>query len=225
MHRPSGFDFSVSTARLVITVAAALLTAVGALEYAVGEPPVDGVGVLDWMETNRVGLILLDEALVFAGLALLAAAAVARSVAPPPLGERLTPIVGLTILATMIMLVTALAGGRFVYPVHDISVEDSGSATVVAGLFYGGMHMLWLAFGGLALTLVAVAGRFFGPGLIAISLVAAAAAVAASYPEALGPEITLVVRLVFVAWIVLLALKLPDQHAFDTSHSATEPAQ
>ncbi len=198
-------------ARVGIVGAAVLLATVVVLEFAVGEPPSDGDALLDWMDTNRLGLILLDEALVFAGLALTAATALARRAAPPALRDRLSPIVALAMLTTVIMFVTALAGGRFVYPVHDIAVEDSESAGLVAGLFYGGMHMLWLALGVLAAAVTAAMRASCGRRLTIVGVVATLAAIIASYPEVLGPELTLVVRLVFVAAMLILAAAVPAE--------------
>lgn len=196
-------------ARWAISIAGALTALVVVLQYAVGVPPADGNELLAWMDANATGLILLDEALVFAGLALAAAAIMARNVVAAPLRERLWPAVGLAQLVTVLMFVTSLAGGRFVYPVHDIEVEDADSARLVASLFYGGMHMVYLALGALAIAVVVAGWRHSAGGVRAAGVVAAIAAIAASYPEILGRAGTLLAGLVVVGWLLVLAAALP----------------
>jgi hypothetical protein len=193
--------------------AAGLLAVAVGLEYWVGVPPTDGAGLLAWMETNRTALALLDEVLAFAGLALVAASLTARDAVQPFLRKRLAAAHVLTMLTAMMLLVTAVVGGRFVYPVHEIFVEDGDTAGLVAGLFYGGLHMVWLLLGATAITVVAAVRKVGGAWFSAVGLIVAVAAIAASYPDRLGLEATLALRLMLVGWMLMLAAMLPTRHA------------
>ncbi|MEO1064406.1 MAG: hypothetical protein AAFZ07_23550 [Actinomycetota bacterium] len=195
-------------ARLALAVAAALVAASVLLELAVGEPPADG-GILTWMDDQRPGLIVLDEVLVFTGLALGAAAFTARRAVDRRLGERLAVAHGLVGLTVVMLFVTSLGGGRFVYPVHDIAVENEDSAALVAGWFYGGQHMVWLLYGTVVLAVVVAARHLATAWFTRVGVAVAVCAIVGSYPDALGPGPTLVVRLAFVAWLILLAIVVP----------------
>ncbi len=199
----------MTRARLTIVGAAGLLAAAIGLEFWAGVPPTDGDGLLAWMDSNRTALILLDEVLVFAGVVLVGASLAVKQAVTPTLGERLTVAHWFTVMTGTMLFVTALVGGRFVYPVHEIMVEDGDAAALVAGLFYGGLHIVWLL---LAATVIAVAVAvrpLGGRSFTAASLLVAVAAIVASYPDRLGPEVAVAVRLPLVCWLLLLAAKLP----------------
>jgi len=183
------------------------------LEAVAGPPPSSGVGIIAWVETNRLVLSLVSEVLFFACM-LLVPAVIALYLRLASVERTLTAI-GCGIIAVVIpvLAVLLIVHGRLVYPVYGLAISDPAVAEFVVAFFYGGVHAvdLLMAVATFLLSL-AMWRAAFGPWVAGLGFVTAIADVVASYPYLIGPVVLFVCQFLFAAWFVAVGAKLLRDH-------------
>ena len=186
-----------------------LFLARGVLEFMAGPPPSTGAAILAWVESRRLVLSFVSEILFFASVALVPAViALYQSLATT---DRAKAATGSGIIATVIPVVAMvlIVHGRLVYPVYDIHITSPAVAENVIAVFYGGMHAveLMMAIATFILSL-AMMRSVYGKRIAYLGFATAALDVAASYPDRIGPVLTLGCHVFFTAWFVAVGFKL-----------------
>jgi len=179
------------------------------LDYLAGPPPLSGVELLAWTASNRLTLSLDSEILFFAAVCLVpAVVALYYSLAGV---DRLKAVTGCGIMAVTIPVLAAVLvmHGRLMYPVYGIRAATPDLVALVVALFYGGMHAinLLLALATLVLSL-AMRRAAFGKGIAYLGFVTVVADVIGSYPDQIGPALTLVTQVFLAAWFVAVGSSL-----------------
>ncbi len=112
--------------------------------------------------------------------------------------------------ACVVCLLLGIVQGRFVYPIHGLSLTRPEDAELLASLYFGGYHLVALAFA-VATTLWALAmlkARKWWPALGYAGFVVAAGSIVSSYPDLIGPVPVFVLEAALALWWVAVGLKL-----------------
>jgi hypothetical protein len=106
-------------------------------------------------------------------------------------------------------MVLLVVHGRLVYPVYGIRVGTPDLAAFVVAVFYGGLHAVGLLMGIATFVLsLAMRGGGYGRPVVYLGFATALFDVVGSYPDAIGPVLTLVAQLFFATWFVAVGLQL-----------------
>lgn len=175
-----------------------------------GPPPAAGEGILEWIDAARVTMMLGNEALVIgAGLLLAGLYGFLRSFRP---FAPVTTTAGSVLLlaACVLCLLLGIVQGRFVYPIHGLSLTRPEDAELLASLYFGGYHLVSLAFAAAAtlwaLAMLRASTRWTVLGYS--GFVVAAGSVVSSYPDRIGPMLVFVLEAALALWWVAVGLKL-----------------
>lgn len=179
------------------------------LDLMAGPPPSSGMEILAWVESGKLVLSLVSEVLFFAGMALIPAViALYHSLAST---DRVKAATGSGIIAATIPVIVMLliVHGRLVYPVYGIRVSSPAVAEYVVAVFYGGLHAVGLMLGIATVVLsLAMMRGVYGKGIAYLGFATGVLDIIGAYPYAIGPVLTLVCQLFFVAWFVAVGSKL-----------------
>ncbi len=165
--------------------------------------------ILAWVESGKLLLSLVSEVLFFAAIILVPAViALYHSLADT---ERVKAATGCGIIAAMIpvIVMVLIVHERLVYPVYGIRVSSPAVAENVVAVFYGGMHAVGLMMGiaTIVLSLAMIRG-VYGKPIAYLGFATGVFDVIGSYPDAIGPVLTLVCQVFFAAWFVAVGSKL-----------------
>ena len=175
----------------------------------VGPPPPSGEEILGWIEAGRVAMMWGNEALVIgAGLMLVGVFGFQESFRP---SAPVKTTAGSVLFAAglVLCLMLGIVQGRFVYPIHGLSLSRPGDAELLASLYFGGYHLVALAF--------AAAAMFWGLAMLKVrgwlvfgvmGFVVAAGSVIASYPDLIGPTPVFVLEAALALWYVAVGWRL-----------------
>jgi hypothetical protein len=191
-------------------VGGALFLSYDLLEFIAGPPPPNGAGILQWITANKLTISLISEVLFFASISLVpAVSALYVSLADRP--QKALVVMGCGILAVVVPIIGVLliVHGRLVYPVFGLQIRDPAIAEFAIALFFGGIHAVDLLLAGAIFVLsLAMRGSVFGTRTAALGFATAVGSIVGSYPHLIGPAALVVCRLSFVAWLVVVGVKL-----------------
>lgn len=111
--------------------------------------------------------------------------------------------------ASVVCLVLGIVQGRFVYPVHGISLTRPEDAELLASLYFGGYHLVALGlaaattFWSLAML---KAAKWAAPGYSGFAV--AVGSVFSSFPDLIGPILVFVFEAALASWWVATGLWL-----------------
>lgn len=179
-------------------VAGVLFVARSVLTFLAEVPPSSGEDILRWAHDHRVAIALTNECLMIGGVLLIPTAiALYRTLGR---SGRLGPATGCAILAAVapVAVVLGAVQGRLVYPVYGMELRGSASAELVTQIFYGGEHAMLLMVAAAA-TFIALSSPVRWSRLGGFA--AAAGAVAAAYPTAIGAVGVLIANASIGIWI------------------------
>jgi hypothetical protein len=179
------------------------------LDLSIGSPPRDGAELLAWRAAGELPIAITNEILFFAAMFLVPAVIALYW----GLGgvNRVAAAIGCGVLAALIpvLMMLDIVQGRFVYPIYGFKVDTPTVAGLVLAIYGGGLHAVAIAFGVATVALsVAMLRGSFGRGVAYLGFAAAAFDVVGSYPEAIGPILTLVSQILFAAWFVAVGSML-----------------
>jgi hypothetical protein len=178
------------------------------LEFSAGKPTF-GTDILHWVDSQRTLLALQVEVLFFADLALVPAVAVLYATLAR--AEPLKALTGCGILAVIVPVIAVLVIvlGRLAFPVYGFRASTFESATLVLGMYDGGMHAVAILLGIATLVLALGMSASFGRPVAWLGLVAGVLDLVGSYPWIIGPQATLGCQTVSAAWLVSVGARLP----------------
>jgi len=191
-------------------VASGVLFAVLALlDLRAGPPPSTGAEILAWRDSQALVLSFVSELLFFASILLIPATiALYQSLADIETTRAATGC-GIIAATVPVMAVMLIVHGRLVYPIHGVRVDTPEAAALVVGIFYGGLHAIYLLLAVATIILSLAMKRSAYPRWIAYAGFATAALdIMGSYPWAIGPVLTLVCELSFAGWFVAVGSHL-----------------
>ena len=174
-----------------------------------GPPPSTGAEILVWIDGARITMMFGNEALVIGAGLLLAGLYGFHQSFKPLAPMRSTAGSILLAAACVLCLALGIVQGRFVYPIHGLSLTRPEDAELLASLYFGGYHLVALAFAA-ATTLWASAmlkateWRVLGYA----GFVVAAGSVVSSYPDLIGPALVFVLEATLALWWVVIGLRL-----------------
>lgn len=179
------------------------------LDLVAGAPPSSGVAILPWFTSHILVQSFQSEILFFAaGFLVPAVCALYESLADV---DRTKAVIGCGLMAVSIpvLMVLLVAHGRLVYPVYGLRVSTPDLAVLVVALFYGGLHAVFLLMG-IATFILSLAMRRgkYGRSLVYVGFATAIADIIASYPDAIGPVLTLLSQVLFAAWFLAVGIHL-----------------
>jgi len=181
------------------------------LDFTAGAPPTNGVEILAWVASHKLVVSLDSEILFFAAVSLVPAViALYYSLAGV---DRAKATLGCGVMAVTIpvLAATLVMHGRLVYPIYGIRADTPDVAALVLALFYGGMHAIYLLLAGATFVLSLVMRvEPYGRPVAYLGFATAAAQIAASYPDAIGPSWMLVTQVFLAAWFCAVGWKLKD---------------
>ena len=174
-----------------------------------GPPPSAGVEILAWIDTARWAMILGNETLVIGAGLLLAGfygfQQAFMTIAP----MKTTAGSAFLFAASVVCLVLGVFQGRFVYPIHGISLTRPEDAELLASLYFGGYHLVALA--------LAAATTFWSLAMLKsaqwaalgyVGFAVAAGAFFSSYPDLIGPILVFLFEAALASWWVAIGLWL-----------------
>jgi hypothetical protein len=206
---PHGLNGLYKLGGAAFVVSGLLFLSRAMLDLAAGAPPSNGAAILAWIASNPLIHDLQGEILFFAaGFLVPAVAALYRSLAD---AERAKAVLGcgLMAVAVPVLMVLLVVHGRLVYPVYGIRVGTPDLAAFVVAVFYGGLHAVGLLMGIATFVLsLAMRGGGYGRPVVYLGFATALFDVVGSYPDAIGPVLTLVAQLFFATWFVAVGLQL-----------------
>jgi len=207
---PTDRDTSFKFGGIAFIVGGALFLTHDLLELTAGSPPPTGTEILLWVTTNRLTLSVINEVLFFACIALVpAVAALYRSLADSPAKALVATGCGILAVVVPIIGVLLIIHGRLVYPVFGLRIRDPAVAEFAVAVFFGGIHAVDLLLAGATLVLsLAMRRSAFGTRTVALGFATTAGNIVASYPYLIGPIVLVACRLLFVAWLVVIGVKL-----------------
>jgi len=175
-----------------------------------GPPPSTGKGILEWIDAARVTMMLGNEALVI-GSGLLLAGLYGFHQSFKPFAPTKTTTGSVLLLAgCVVCLLLGIVQGRFVYPIHGLSLTRPEDAELLVSLYFGGYHLVSLAFAA-ATTLWALAmlrAPKWWPPLGYAGFVVAAGSIVSSYPDLIGPMLVFLLEAALALWWVAVGLEL-----------------
>jgi len=179
------------------------------LEMMAGPPPSNGVGILAWVESEKVALSLVSAVLFFAAMALVPAViALYYSLAG---SDRAKATTGCGLIAAVIPVIamSLIVHARLVYPIYGIRVDSPAVAEFVVAVFYGGMHAASLMFGIATVVLsLAMMQGVFGKGIAYLGFATGVLDIMSGYPDAIGPTLSIVCQVFFTGWFVAVGSRL-----------------
>ncbi|HJQ66746.1 MAG TPA: hypothetical protein VJ816_10230 [Gemmatimonadales bacterium] len=179
------------------------------LDLTAGEPPLDSVEIPSWVATHRLIISLDSEILFFAAVALIPAAIALYSYLVDV--DRPKAAFGCGMLAVVVPVImgSLVVHGRLVYPTFGIRAATPDFAALVLGVFYGGMHAVYLLMAGATLLLsLALKRAALGKPVAYLGFITAPLDIAAGYPDGIGPTRMLMTQVFFAAWFVAVGLLL-----------------
>ena len=200
LNKLGGFSFIISGVLFLVKYL---------LDLATGPPPSSGAEILAWVTAKKLPLEWVSEILFFAGGFLIPAIiALYRSLAGVE-GAKAAAGCGLIAAAIPTLFMTLIVHGRLVYPIYGLEVSTPEAAEIVVSLFYGGMHAVLLLFGIGTMVLSLAMGRGgYGRSVAALGLATGVFDIASSYPDRIGPVLTLIGQVLFAAWFFAVGWKL-----------------
>lgn len=187
-----------------------------------GPPPPIGAEILTWIDAARGMMMLGNEALVIGAALILAGLygfqQTLESVAP----VRVTAGSVLLAAACVVCFVLGIVQGRFVYPIHGLSLTRAEDAELLASLYFGGYHLVALVFA--AATAVWSLAMLKAPEWRALGyagLVAAVGSVVNSYPDLIGPVPVFVLESMLALWWIAISLRLRNRGRTAVSHRSS----
>ena len=177
--------------------------------FLAGPPPSTGTEILKWIDTARGTMMLGNEALVIGAGLLLAGFYGFQQLFKPLAPVKTTAGSVLLLAACVVCLLLGIVQGRFVYPIHGLSLTRPEDAELLASLYFGGYHLVSLAFAA-ATTCWALAMLKAAEWLaLAYSgFVVAAGSIVSSYPDLIGPTLVFVLEAALALWWVAVGLRL-----------------
>jgi hypothetical protein len=179
------------------------------LDFMAGAPPSTGTEILAWIASHSLSQDFQSEILFFAaGFLVPAVAVLYHSLAYV---DRTKAVIGSGLMAVAIpvLMMLLIVHGRLVYPVFGIRVNAPEVAALLVALFYGGLHAVYLLMGIATFVLsLAMKGGGYSKPVVYLGFVVAAADIAGSYPDAIGPTLTLGCQVLFAAWFVAVGWEL-----------------
>ena len=154
--------------------------------------------------------MLSNEALVIgAGLLLAGLYGVQQSF--KPLAPMKTTAGSMLLLAACVVcLLLGIVQGRFVYPIHGLSLTRPQDAELLASLYFGGYHLVSLAFAASttcwALAMLKAPEQWRTLGYM--GFVVAAGSIVSSYPDLIGPTLVFVLEAGLALWWVAVGMRL-----------------
>ena len=192
-----------------------------AAALAAGPPPSSGIEILAWINDARGAMILGNEALVIgAGLLIAGFYGIQQAfymLAP----MKATAGSAFLFAASVVCLVLGIVQGRFVYPIHGISLTRPEDAELLASLYFGGYHLVALA--------LAVATTFWSFAMLKaakwvplgyLGFAVAAGSVLSSYPDLIGPILVFVLESSLAFWWIVIGLWLLRSDGAESDASA-----
>jgi hypothetical protein len=206
--------FRLGGAAFIVSSALFLVNSV--LQFLAG-PPSAGPDILSWTGSRSVLLAITAEVLFFALLFMIPAViALHESLART---HRAHAAFGCGVLAATIPVFYALVvvQGRLVYPVFHVQVHTPELAEFAVALYFGGLHTVALLYAVAALVLsLAMRRSAFGGFVAYLGFITAASQIASSFPDLIGPMLTLISGLFFSAWFAAMGIKLYRMRAAST---------
>lgn len=175
----------------------------------IGSPPSTGADILTWIGNANVLIMLSNEALVIgAGLLIMGHNGFQQSFKPlAPM--QTTAGSALLFAACIVCLVLGVVQGRFVYPIHGLSLTRPEDAELLVSLYFGGYHLVALMFA-LATTFWAFA-MLKAPNWRVLGyagFVVAVGSIISSYPDLIGPALVFVLEAALALWWIAVGLML-----------------
>lgn len=115
--------------------------------------------------------------------------------------------------ASVVCLVLGIIQGRFVYPIHGISLTRPEDAELLASLYFGGYHLVALALA-VAITCWSLA-MLKSPRWVVLGywgFAVAVGSVLGSYPDLIGPGLVVIFDAAVASWWVATGLWLLRTH-------------
>ena len=175
-----------------------------------GPPPATGKEILEWIDAARATMMWGNEALVI-GAALLLAGLYGFQQSFRPFAPMKTTAGSVLLLAACVVcLLLGIVQGRFVYPIHGLSLTRPEDAELLASLYFGGYHLVALAFAAAttfwALAMLRAPKRWSALGYA--GLIVAAGSIVSSFPDRIGPILVFVLEAALALWWVAVGLRL-----------------
>lgn len=177
--------------------------------FLAGPPPSTGSEILAWIDAAEGLMMVGNEALVIgAGLLLIGVLGFQRSLQPfSPMASIAGS--GLFFATLVVCLVLGIVQGRFVYPIHGLSLTRPDDAELLATLYFGGYHLVALGFA--AATTFWATAMLRAPRWVALGylgFLVAIASVVSSFPDRIGPMLVLILESFQALWWLVLGFRL-----------------
>ncbi len=172
-----------------------------AAALAAGPPPSTGIEILAWVDGARWALILGNETLVIGAGLLIAGLYGFQQVFCAIAPVKATTGSALLFAASIVCLLLGIVQGRFVYPVHGISLTRPEDAELLASLYFGGYHLVALALTAATTcwSLAMLKATKWVP-LGYLGFAVAAGSVLSSYPDLIGAVLVFVFESSLAFW-------------------------
>lgn len=181
-----------------------------------GPPPSTGTEILAWIDAARVTMMFGNEALVIGAGLLLAGLYGFQQSFKPFAPMKTTAGSVLLLAACVVCLLLGIVQGRFVYPVHGLSLTRPEDAELLVSLYFGGYHLVALAFAAAtalwAFAMLRAPKQW--PVLGYSGLVVAAGSIVSSYPDLIGPMPVFVLEAALALWWLAVGLRLRNPPGF-----------
>lgn len=174
-----------------------------------GPPPSTGIEILAWIDLARGTMMIGNEALVIGAALLIAGLYGFQRVFVAFAPMKTTAGSALLFAACVVCLVLGIVQGRFVYPIHGMSLTRPEDAELLASLYFGGYHLVSLALAA-AITFWSLAmfkapdGKTLGYSGLAVAV----GSVISSYPDLIGPVPVFILEAAIACWWIGIGLWL-----------------
>ena len=111
--------------------------------------------------------------------------------------------------ASIVCLVLGVVQGRFVYPIHGLSLTRAEDAELLASLYFGGYHLVALAFGAATLFWALAMRKATGWAVLGyLGVAVAVGSVLSSYPDLISPILVFAFEAALASWWVAIGWRL-----------------
>jgi hypothetical protein len=192
-------------------IAAGMLFGVQAILLShLGRPPSGGAELVAWRRAHVSTWAWLVEATALAPVFLIPGLiGLWRALRQSPRAPLAATGLGMLAAAVPVILVLSLIGGRLVFAIYGIGLDDPAIVTFAVTTFVAGEHEVSLLIGAALLVLAGASrGTRLGGGIAALGAITGVSLFAGAYPSVTGLGAPLAAGLLFTSWLIAAGTRL-----------------
>ncbi len=195
---------------ILIFISSFLLLVKDIAEFIIGSPPTNGTSILNWINTNKIFFIIINETFFIAVFLFIPSFIIIYYKLEQ--FDKILSIIGVTIMLLVVPIIAILniVQGRLIYPVFNITVSSPDLVEYIIAIYYGGLHACYLMMGisVLLLTVVSKKAKLY-KSIFYVGILNASALIVIMAYEWLYPTIIIFfAQLLFIIWFLIIGINI-----------------